>query len=112
MAGAFDAAHVIPVEDALTLNGLFRERVKRTPDLCAYRYFDAAQGGWQSLTWAEMDRHVGRWQAAFERDGLVPGDRVAIMLRNCPEWVIATRGSRLGSSSAALHADRPTTRYS
>ena len=29
-----------------------------------------------------------RWQAAFERDGLEAGDRVAIMLRNSPEWVM------------------------
>ena len=31
MAVALDAAHVITVEDAVTLNGLFRERVSRTP---------------------------------------------------------------------------------
>src|SRR4051812_39106926 len=88
MAGAPDAPHVIPVEDAVTLNGLFRERVKRTPELEAYRHFDSATSGWQSLTWSQMDAHVARWQAAFERDGLVAGDRVAIMLRNCPEWVM------------------------
>src|SRR4051812_30730143 len=88
MAGAPDAPHVIPVEDAVTLNGLFRERVKRTPELEAYRHFDSATSGWQSLTWSQMDAHVARWQAAFAREGLVTGDRVAIMLRNCPEWVM------------------------
>ena len=35
MAGAHDSAHVIKLEDAVTLNGLFRERVKRTPDIPA-----------------------------------------------------------------------------
>ena len=88
MAGAQTATDVISVEEAGTLNGLFRERVRRTPQLEAYRYFDAAKNEWRSLTWSEMDEHVGRWQAAFERDGLVAGDRVAIMLRNCPEWVM------------------------
>jgi long-chain acyl-CoA synthetase len=88
MAPAFDAAHVIAVEDALTLDGLFRERVKRTPELCAYRHFDTATSAWHSLTWAQMNARVGRWQAAFQRDGLVAGDRIAIMLRNCPEWVM------------------------
>jgi len=37
--------------------------------------------------WAQIDRQVGRWQAALEADGLKAGERVAVMLRNCPEWV-------------------------
>ena len=81
------AGDVIPVEAAVTLDGLFRERVKRTPDLVAYRWCDAS-GEWRGYTWREMDGHVARWQAAFERDGLAAGDRVAIMLRNSPEWVM------------------------
>ena len=81
-------AHVITVEAAVTLDGLFRERVKRTPDLVAYCYFDERSNTWQSYTWSEMDRHVARWQAALERDGIKAGDRVAIMLRNSPEWVM------------------------
>ena len=32
--------HVISVEAAVTLDGLFRERARSTPDLPAYRYFD------------------------------------------------------------------------
>jgi long-chain acyl-CoA synthetase len=82
------AGDVIPVEAAVTLDGLFRERVKRTPDLTAYRWFDEASNAWRGYTWREMDAHVARWQAALERDGLEAGDRVAIMLRNSPEWVM------------------------
>jgi long-chain acyl-CoA synthetase len=81
-------ADVIPVEAAITLDGLFRERVKRTPDLAAYRYYDEAAGTWREHTWAHMSAEVGRWQAALERDGLKTGDRVAIWLRNAPEWVM------------------------
>lgn len=83
-----DTSHVIPVETAGTLDGLFRERVRRTPDHVAYRYFDEAKGAWESHTWAAMARHVARWRAALEREGLAPGDRVGIMLRNSPEWVM------------------------
>ncbi len=79
---------VIPVEAAVTLDGLFRERVKRTPGLAAYRYHDEAAGTWREHTWAHMNAEVGRWQAALERDGLKTGDRVAIWLRNSPEWVM------------------------
>jgi long-chain acyl-CoA synthetase len=81
-------AHVISVESALTLDGLFRERVKRTPDLVAYRDFNQLHGNWRDFTWAQMERQVARWQAALEKDGLQAGDRVAVMLRNSPEWVM------------------------
>ena len=44
-------ADVIAVEAAVTLDGLFRERVKRTPDTKAYRYYDDAAGAWRDYTW-------------------------------------------------------------
>ena len=31
---------------------------------------------------------IGRWQAGFAAEKLNPGDRVALMLHNCPEWVM------------------------
>lgn len=81
-------SHIVPVEAAVTLDGLFRERVRRTPDLVAYRACSEQHGNWRDYTWAQMDRQVARWQAALEREGLQPGDRVAVMLRNSPEWVM------------------------
>ena len=33
-----------------------------------------------------MEQNVARWRAAFANENLNPGDRVAIMLRNCMEW--------------------------
>ena len=82
------ASHLIPVEAAVTLDGLFRERVKRTPDHVAYRAFNESHNNWRDYTWAQIDHQVARWQAALEKDGVRAGDRVAVMLRNCPEWVI------------------------
>jgi len=82
-----DASHVIPVETAVTLDGLFRERVRRTPDLVAYRAYNEQHNNWRDYTWAQINHQVARWQAALEKDGLKPGDRVAVMLRNSPEWV-------------------------
>ncbi|HEY7658896.1 MAG TPA: long-chain fatty acid--CoA ligase [Burkholderiales bacterium] len=81
------AGHLIPVEAAVTLDGLFRERVKRTPDAIACRAYNESHANWRDYTWAQIDHQVARWQAALERDGIKAGDRVAVMLRNCPEWV-------------------------
>jgi len=80
-------SHLIPVEAAVTLDGLFRERVKRTPDLVAYRDYNETHKNWRDYTWAQINHQVARWQAALEKDGIKQGDRVAVMLKNSPEWV-------------------------
>lgn len=79
---------IIPPETARTLAGLFRERVKRSPDAVAYRYFDDASKLWKDTTWATMVVWVARLQYALQREGLQPGERVAMLLRNCREWVM------------------------
>ena len=71
-----------------TLCGLFRARVAATPDQVAYRQFDESRGTWVSFTWAQVAAEMTRWQAALVKEGLVPGDRVAVMLKNSVEWVI------------------------
>ena len=104
-----DPADIIPVEVAGTLDGLFRERVRRSPQNVAYRDYDRSSGKWRDLTWSQMDERIDHWQAAFSREGLVSGDRVAVMLRNCPEWVMFEQAAmRLGLVVVPLYtADRP-----
>ncbi|MGD2076477.1 MAG: long-chain fatty acid--CoA ligase, partial [Gammaproteobacteria bacterium] len=80
--------HVISPEQAGTLAGLFYERVRRTPDALAYRFFEEDTERWQDLSWSEVGRQVARWQAALASEDLQPGDRVAVMMQNCPEWVM------------------------
>jgi long-chain acyl-CoA synthetase len=79
---------VVSPEQAVTLHGLFLERARRTPDKIAYRYFDVLQSVWVDLSWGQMLEQVARWQAALAKEGLAKGDRVALMLRNCPQWVM------------------------
>ena len=79
---------VIPLEAADHLPGLFRERVHRSSDAIAYRHYSEAEQTWQDFTWQDMAEHVTLWQTAMQEEGLNPGDRVGIMLRNCPQWVI------------------------
>jgi acyl-CoA synthetase (AMP-forming)/AMP-acid ligase II len=43
--------------------------------------------GERRLTWAELDCRVNRVAAALVATGLRPGDRVAILLANCPEYL-------------------------
>ncbi|SFH39545.1 long-chain acyl-CoA synthetase [Nitrosospira sp. Nsp14] len=100
---------IIRVETAVTLDGLFRERVRRSPQKVAYRDYDRSTGKWRDLTWSQMDERIAHWQQALARENLSPGDRVAIMLRNCPEWVTFEHAAlRLGLVVVPLYtADRP-----
>lgn len=42
----------------------------------------------RALTWRELHEEVGRFAAALRRDGLQPGDRVAIMARNSVDFLV------------------------
>jgi len=98
---------VISPEQAGTLHGLFLERVRRTPDKTAYRYFQ--QDAWRDFSWREMLGEVARWQAALAKLQLQRGERVAIMLRNCPQWVMFDQAAMsLGLVVVPLYTvDRP-----
>ena len=78
----------ITADEAGTLAGLFRERVRRTPGAPACRQYNESTGQWEDTSWAEMGAQVSRWQVAMSGEDLQPGDRVAILLRNCREWVM------------------------
>jgi len=61
-------------------------------------------GGWQTLTWAQTRQQVLELAAGFAALGLAKGERVALMLPNCAEHVLADQG--------ALHAGgTPVTFY-
>ncbi len=85
------------------------QRVRRTPHGLAYRFFDDHQYEWRDLTWVEVLQEITRWQAALKHEGFVPGDRVAIMLKNCPNWVIFDQAALgLGLVTVPLYtSDRP-----
>lgn len=78
----------ITLDQVGNLPELFAQRVKQTPNTVAYRYFATEQQAWQDFTWGEIAEKVARWQAALKQENLLPGSRVAIMLRNCPQWVM------------------------
>lgn len=101
--------NLIAADIAVTLDGLFHERTRRTPDGVAYRHFDDHRCEWQLLTWQEMEHEIARWQSAMTHEGLQPGDRVAIMLRNSPQWVVFDQAALgLGLVTVPLYvADRP-----
>ena len=95
---------VIPLDDSLSLYGLFLQRLKRSPDKFACRHFSDEQ--WQDYRWSDLGEAVARWQQAMQQSGLKAGDRVAIRLRNCPQWLIFDQAALgLGLIVVPLYVD-------
>ncbi len=93
--------------DAPTLAELFDRRCHLTPQNLAY--VQHRDGDWQEYSWQQTHEAVACWQAAMHQDGLVPGDRVAIMCANRWEWVVCDQAAQgLGLVTVPIYTnDRP-----
>ncbi|MDH5446708.1 MAG: long-chain fatty acid--CoA ligase [Gammaproteobacteria bacterium] len=101
-----DSSVTINRQTAKTLDGLFRTRVQQTPDREAYRSYDKNQKAWLSYSWQDMADYVSRWQAAFKTLDLQEGDRIAMVLKNSPEWVAVDMAAQgLGLVDVPLYTD-------
>ena len=54
---------------------------------------DGSQGDWQTITWAQARQQVLELAAGFAALGLAPGERVALMMPNRAEHVLADLGA-------------------
>lgn len=99
----------ISLDSCNSLPELFLKRVNRSPDKIAYGYFDKIDNKWCELTWSAMQALVCRWRNALINENLAPGDRVAVMLSNSPDWIAFEQASlSLGLLVVPLYAnDRP-----
>jgi long-chain acyl-CoA synthetase len=97
---------LISLKQAHNLSGLFHERVQRSPEIIAYRSFNKTTQLWQTLTWSEIAQQVARWQAALQGENLAESTKIAIILRNCPQWVMFDQAALgLGLITVPLYTD-------
>src|SRR6266481_2227945 len=83
--------------------GLLKARLA-TPERILYRQF--LEGGWREISAREIAAYAARWQAFLRAEGLAPGDRVALCLKNGIYWVAADQGALgLGLVVVPLYAD-------
>lgn len=98
--------HTINTQTINTLDGLFRERVRLTPDAVAYRNFDKTTNQWLDYSWQDMADYVARWQGALKNLGLTEGDRVGMIIKNSPDWVAVDQAVLgLGMAVVPLYTD-------
>lgn len=71
-----------------SLAGLFSKRAAISPEKTAFIQYDAVTGQWGNYSWLQTVADAARWQRAMLQTSMRKGDRVAVMLRNCREWVL------------------------
>jgi len=81
-----------------TLGNILAQTVQKFPDHTALLFFG------KKISYSELDRLVNRFAQALTGLGVRKGDRVAIMLPNLPQMVIAYYGTlRLGAIAVATN---------
>jgi len=87
----------IPIPN-VTLPELLDRTVEQFPDRVALRFFLDARLPAPTLTYRQLQEATRRFATALFQLGVRKGDRVALMLPNCPEFVIAFYGTlRIGA---------------
>lgn len=83
----------------------FTENVRKYPNKVALEFIDPPL---QRLTYAELDESVDRTAAYLQSLGLQPGDRVALQLSKCLEFILVHLATvRLGAISLPLNLAYP-----
>lgn len=72
------------------------EAADAAPDRMALRFQN------MRMTYAELREHAERFAAALHRSGVHPGDRVAIMLPNLPQTIVAFWGVMKAGATAVM----------
>ncbi len=74
----------------------------------ALRHKPSRDAGWQPITWAELRRRVEAFAGYLHREGVRPGDRVAILAENRPEWAITDLATQLiGAVNVSIYTSLP-----
>ena len=80
-------------DDSATIADVFALRCRSSPNAPAYREFNSASKDWQGATWREMGDLVARMREGLRREGLQSGERIAVMLKNSVNWVLADQSA-------------------
>jgi long-chain acyl-CoA synthetase len=76
---------IAAVDNAASIPGIFFEQARRQGNAVYLHYH--RDGGWQSVSWAASAERVWRVACALVDAGLRPGEHVALMSPNRPEWL-------------------------
>jgi acyl-CoA synthetase (AMP-forming)/AMP-acid ligase II len=83
-----------------TMTRLLEQRASQSPDDLAVAYLD------RRYTWGEIDQYANRWAHVFKGEGIQPGDIVALIMDNRPEYLFAVHGlAKIGAAAALINTN-------
>jgi len=86
-----------------TVAGLFKERVERTPGAVALRYKEGQE--WKTVTWKGYSDCVDGFARSLMALGIRPGDKVALIGTNSPDWFYADMAiMTMGAATVPVYA--------
>ena len=89
-----------------TLPGLVHHWAQTTPTLVALR--EKRLGLWREIPWRDYWHHIVAVALELEALGVGPGDAVAILSDNRPEWLFADLGAQLvGALAVGIYQTNP-----
>ena len=72
---------------AITLDQLLTDTTKKYPDQAALVFFN------NKISYRELDALADQFAVSLQQSGFKPGDRIALYMPNCPQFVIAYYGA-------------------
>ncbi len=74
----------------------------------ALRYKDKKAGAWLDITWDTLAEQIESFAGFLHARGVRPGDRVAVLAENRPEWAVADLATQwLGAVNVPLYTTLP-----
>lgn len=93
-------------KDKLTINRRFTQSARHYKDKPALTVKTADR--WKSLTYKEIEEAVRRFSLGLRSLGIQPGDRVAVLSENRPEWAVVDLATlAAGAVSVPIYSSLP-----
>src|SRR5688572_9502718 len=91
----------------ITLPEMLEQTSGKSPEATALIYFGAR------ISYEQLQEHVNRMAAGLRKLGVAKGDRVALMMPNCPQFVIsyfgAMRAGAIITATSTMYTAREVT---
>lgn len=85
-------------ENELSILNFFESNVKKYPNEIAFIFKD------QEITWKEADSKVTHYGAFLQEKGIKPGDCFALLMDNCPDFLMLLLAAhRIGAIAALIN---------
>lgn len=93
----------VDFRDYRNIHQMFTETVRQRPDQTALKWYPDDTGE-KSLTWSQFGDRVRQAAKSLVATGIKPGDKVAVIARTSPQWVICDLAiTAMGAATVGIY---------